>query len=207
MTGRPRTPIAVLVSGSGSNLQSILDAAAGADYPAEVVVVISDRPGVKALQRAAAAGVPGVVVAWGDYPDRDAFTVAVCDAAVAHHAEALILAGFMRILAPAALDRFPQRIVNIHPALLPSFPGAHGVAEAIAHGVKLSGVSVHFVDAEVDHGPIILQESVPVRPDDTEETLHARIQQVEHRVYPEVVAAFAAGRLRVAGRHVHWEGP
>ncbi len=206
MTGRPRYPIAVLVSGSGSNLQSILDAAAGTDFPAEVVVVISDRPGVRALQRAAAAGVPGVVVAWGDSHDRDAFTLAVCDVAAARGAEGLILAGFMRILAPSALGRFPNRIINIHPALLPSFPGAHGVAEAIAHGVKLSGVTVHFVDAEVDHGPIILQESVPVRPDDSEQTLHARIQQVEHRVYPEVVAAFAAGRLRIAGRHVHWEG-
>jgi phosphoribosylglycinamide formyltransferase-1 len=206
MSGRPRTPIAVLVSGSGSNLQSILDASTGAGYPAEVVVVISDRPGVRGLQRAAAAGVPSSVVAWGDYPDRDAFTVAVCDEAAGFGAEALILAGFMRILAPSALDRFPGRVVNIHPALLPSFPGAHGVAEAIAYGVKVSGVTVHFVDAEVDHGPIILQESVPVRPDDTEETLRARIQQVEHRVYPEVVAAFAAGRLRIEGRHVHWEG-
>ncbi|MGD2051749.1 MAG: phosphoribosylglycinamide formyltransferase [Acidimicrobiia bacterium] len=206
MSGRPRTPIAVLVSGSGSNLQSILDASTGAGYPAEVVVVISDRPGVRGLQRAAAAGVPSSVVAWSDYPDRDAFTVAVCDEAAGFGAEALILAGFMRILAPSALDRFPGRVVNIHPALLPSFPGAHGVAEAIAYGVKVSGVTVHFVDAEVDHGPIILQESVPVRPDDTEETLRARIQQVEHRVYPEVVAAFAAGRLRIEGRHVHWEG-
>jgi len=206
MTGRPRTPIAVLVSGSGSNLQSILDASTGAGYAAEVVVVISDRPGVRGLQRAADAGVPAVVVAWGDYPDRDAFTMAVCDVAADHGAEGLILAGFMRILAPSALDRFPGRVVNIHPALLPAFPGAHGVAEAIAYGVKVSGVTVHFVDAEVDHGPIILQEPVPVRPDDTEETLHARIQQVEHRVYPEVVAAFAAGRLRIEGRHVQWEG-
>lgn len=206
MTRRPRYPIAVLVSGSGSNLQSILDAAAEDGYPAEVAVVISDRPGVRALQRAAAAGVPGVVVEWSDFPDRDGFTEAVCDAAASHGAEAMILAGFMRILAPSALARFPNRVLNIHPALLPSFPGAHGVSEAIAYGVKLSGVTVHFVDAEVDHGPIVLQEPVPVLPHDSEETLHARIQQVEHRVYPEAVAAFAAGRLRIDGRLVRWEG-
>ncbi len=207
MAGRsdPRCPIAVLVSGSGSNLQSIIDASADSDYPAEVVVVISDRPAVRALERAEAAGVPGVVVDWHDFSDRDEYTRAVCAAAADHGAEAMILAGFMRILTASALDLFPDRILNIHPALLPSFPGAHAVPEAIAHGVKLSGVTVHFLDAEVDHGPIILQESVPVLPDDSEETLHARIQQVEHRVYPEVVAAFATGRLRIDSRLVHWE--
>jgi phosphoribosylglycinamide formyltransferase-1 len=207
MAGRcdPRCPVAVLVSGSGSNLQSIIDASADSDYPAEVVVVISDRPAVRALERAEAAGVPGVVVDWNDFSDRDEYTRAVCAAAADHGAEAMILAGFMRILTASALDLFPDRILNIHPALLPSFPGAHAVPEAIAHGVKLSGVTVHFLDAEVDHGPIILQESVPVLPDDSEETLHARIQQVEHRVYPEVVAAFATGRLRIDSRLVHWE--
>ena len=199
-------PVAVLVSGSGSNLQALLDAASGdPDFGAEIVVVISDRPGVRALERAHRAGVPTEVIGWGDFNDRKSFSVAVCDTAQGHGAQALILAGFMRILAPVAVDRFPNRVINIHPALLPAFPGAHGVPEALAHGVKVSGVTVHFVDGEVDHGPIIAQRAVPVRSDDTEETLHARIQQEEHRLFPEVVKAFAAGRLRVDGRRVIWE--
>lgn len=199
-------PVAVLVSGSGSNLQALLDAASGdPDFGAEIVVVISDRPGVRALERAHRAGIPTEVIGWGDFNDRESFSVAVCDTAQRHGAQALILAGFMRILAPVAVDRFPSRVINIHPALLPAFPGAHGVPEALAHGVKVSGVTVHFVDGEVDHGPIIAQRAVPVRSDDTEETLHARIQQEEHRLFPEVVKAFAAGRLRVDGRRVIWE--
>ncbi len=203
----PLLPVAVLVSGSGSNLQAILDAAANdPDFGAGVSVVISDRPGVKALQRAVDAGVPTEVVEWGDFDDREAFTAAVCDAAERHGAVALVLAGFMRILAPEAIRRFPNRILNIHPALLPSFRGAHAVPEALAHGVRLSGVTVHFVDEEVDHGPIIAQEAVPVLPDDTEETLHARIQQREHLLYPQVVKALAHGRLQVKGRQVFWEG-
>lgn len=200
-----RFPVAVLVSGSGSNLQAILDAAAAPSYGAEIVAVISDRPGVRALDRAAAAGIPGAVVAWKDSTDRASFSAAVCDAAEAYGAEALILAGFMRILAPNAIARFPNRILNTHPALLPAFPGAHAIAEAIAHGVKLSGVTIHFVDEEVDHGPIIRQVAVPVEPGDTEATLQARIQAEEHRVYPEVIDAFARGRLEVAGRSVTWK--
>jgi phosphoribosylglycinamide formyltransferase-1 len=199
-----RLPIAVLVSGSGSNLQAIIDAATAPAYSAEIVVVISDRPDVRALERAARAGIDRVVVDWRRHPDRDAFTAAVCDAAGEHGAEALVLAGFMRILAPAAIERFPNRILNTHPALLPAFPGAHAVPQALAHGVKLTGVTIHFVDEEVDHGPIILQEPVPVLPGDTEDDLQARIQTVEHRVFPAVVDAFAAGRLSVEGRTVSW---
>jgi len=199
-------PVAVLVSGSGSNLQALVDAASGdPDFGAEIVVVISDRPGVRALERAHRAGIPTEVIGWGDFNDRESFSVVVCDTAERHGAQALILAGFMRILAPVAVDRFPNRVINIHPALLPAFPGAHGVPAALAHGVKVSGVTVHFVDGEVDHGPIIAQRAVPVRSDDTEETLHARIQQEEHRLFPEVVKAFAAGRLQVDGRRVIWE--
>lgn len=194
--------IAVLVSGSGSNLQALLDAAAEPGYAAEVAVVVADRPGVLALRRAAAAGVPAEVVAWTDYESREAFTGAVCDAAARHGAAALVLAGFMRILAPVALDRFPGAILNIHPSLLPAFPGAHAVPQALAHGVRLSGVTIHFVDGEVDHGPIIAQEAVPVLPGDTEATLHARIQAVEHRLYPDVVDTFARGLLDVRGRIV-----
>lgn len=199
-------PIAVLVSGSGSNLQALLDAStADLGFGARIAVVISDRPGVLALERAALSGIPGEVVAWGDYHDREAFSVAVCDTAHRHGAEALILAGFMRILSPVAIGRYPNRIINIHPALLPAFPGAHAVPAALAHGVKVSGVTVHFVDDEVDHGPIIAQRAVPVQADDTEETLHARIQNEEHVLFPQVVKAFAAGRLRIEGRRVIWE--
>ncbi len=204
MTGR--TPIAALASGSGTNLGAILEAAAQPGYPARVAVVISDRPGCGALQRADAAGVPGCVVAWRGAAEREAFTAELCDAADAHGAEIMVLAGFMRILAPVAIRRFPNRILNIHPALLPAFPGAHAVADALAHGVKVSGVTVHFVDEEVDHGPIVYQEAVPVLPGDTEETLHARIQAVEHAAYPRVIDAFARGLVSVDGRIVTWEG-
>lgn len=202
-----RYPIAVLVSGGGTNLQALIDASADDGFAAEIVVVVSDRHGIVGLERAGAAGIPTVVVAWDDHPDRSSFTAAVCDAAVAHGAEAMVLAGFMRILGPEAISRFPHRIINTHPALLPSFPGAHAIPEALAHGVKLTGVTIHFVDEEVDHGPIILQEAVPVLLGDSEQTLRQRIQEVEHRVYPEVVDAFCRGRIAVAGRFVAWERP
>ena len=198
--------VAVLVSGSGSNLQALLDASAGdPGFGSRIVVVISDRPGVSALERATRAGVPAEVVRWVEFGDRESFSVAICDTAERYGAEALILAGFMRILSPTAIDRYPNRIINIHPALLPAFPGAHAVPAALAHGVKVSGVSVHFVDDEVDHGPIIAQRAVPVQADDSEETLHARIRKEEHLLFPQVVKAFAAGRLRVDGRRVIWE--
>lgn len=200
-----RLPIAVLVSGSGSNLQAVLDAAADPGYSAEVVVVISDRPGVRALQRATEAGVPAVVVRWSDFERRESFTAAICDTARDHGARAMVLAGFMRILSPVAMERFPDRIVNVHPALLPSFPGAHAVPEALAHGVKLTGVTVHLVDEKVDHGPIIYQEAVPVMRGDTVDTLHARIQAVEHAALPRVVDALARGQITVDGRIVGWE--
>ena len=199
-------PVAVLVSGSGSNLQALLDASADdPGFGARIAVVISDRPGVGALTRATQAGVPVEVVRWGDFPDRESFSVAVCETAERYGARALVLAGFMRILSPVAMSRYPNQVINIHPALLPAFPGAHAVPAALAHGVKVSGVTVHFVDDEVDHGPIIAQRSVPVEPADTEETLHARIQLEEHRLLPQVVKALAAGRLRVEGRQVIWE--
>jgi phosphoribosylglycinamide formyltransferase-1 len=198
----PRFPIAVLVSGSGSNLQAILDATRDPTYAATTVVVISDRPGVRALERAAEAGVAVEVVDWRAYDDRAAFSTAVVDAAERHGAEALVLAGFMRILSPGAVDRFHNRIVNIHPALLPSFPGAHPVADALDYGVTVTGVTVHFVDHDVDHGPIIVQEAVPVLPDDDEGSLLTRIHAVEHRLLPAVVDRLARGGYRVRGRHV-----
>jgi len=194
----------VLISGTGSNLQALIDAAAAPDHGARIVVVISDRPEVKALERAAAAGIPTEVVSWRASSGREQFTTAVCDAAERNGARAMILAGFMRILAPVAMERFPAAIINTHPALLPAFPGAHAVPQALAHGVKLTGVTIHFVDEEVDHGPIIYQEAVAVDPGDTEDELQARIQAAEHRVYPMVVDAFCRGRLDVDGRMVNW---
>lgn len=199
-----RFPIAVLVSGSGTNLQALIDAAAAPDHGARIVVVISDRPEVKALERAADANIPTEVVSWRASRGREQFTTAVCDAAQRHGARAMILAGFMRILAPGAMERFPGAIINTHPALLPAFPGAHAVPQALAHGVKLTGVTIHFVDEEVDHGPIIYQEAVAVVAGDTEDQLQERIQAVEHRVYPMVVDAFCRGRLAIAGRTVTW---
>jgi phosphoribosylglycinamide formyltransferase-1 len=199
-------PIAVLVSGSGTNLQALIDASSAPDHSARIVVVISDRPGVRALERAAGAGIPTEIVSWKRAPDRESFTSDLCDAAERHGARALVLAGFMRILAPNAMKRYPGGIINTHPALLPAFPGAHAVPQALAHGVKLTGVTIHFVDEEVDHGPIIYQEAVPVEPGDTEDQLQARIQAVEHRAYPMVIDAFCCDRLSIKGRTVDWKG-
>lgn len=143
-----------------------------------------------------------MVVEWSR--DRDAFTREVCEVVEQAGASAMILAGFMRILGLEAVRRFPDRILNIHPSLLPSFPGAHAVTQALEFGAKITGVTVHFVDEQVDHGPIIAQEAVSVMPEDDEASLHARIQEAEHRLFPTAVAAMAAGRLRIEGRTVVW---
>jgi phosphoribosylglycinamide formyltransferase-1 len=193
----------VLVSGSGSNLQALIDCArADPGFGAEIAVVISDRAGVAALDRARAAGIPAAVVEYRG--DREDFTRRVCDTADAHDAAALILAGFMRILSPEAMSRYPGRILNVHPSLLPAFPGAGAVGKALAAGVRVSGVTVHFVDEQVDHGPIIAQRPVEVLADDDEASLHARIQEQEHDLYPQVVKALAAGRLAVQDGRVAW---
>ena len=142
------------------------------------------------------------MVSWSG--DRDEFTERVCDAVESAGADLMVLAGFMRILGASAIARFPGRIVNIHPSLLPAFPGAHAVEQALEYGVKSTGVTVHFVDEEVDHGPIIAQEAVPVEVDDDVDSLHARIQAVEHALFPRVVAACAEGRLTTRGRKVVW---
>ncbi len=193
----------VLVSGAGSNLQALLDAVrSDPDFGAEVVGVIADNGDAGGLRRAEAAGVGTAVVRWGDYASREDFTAAIVAEADTFDADALVLAGFMRVLSREAVSTFP--ILNIHPALSPAFPGAKAVEEALAYGVKTTGVTVHFVDEFVDHGPIIAQEPVDVEPDDTADSLHERIRKVEHRLYPEVIKAFANGRLRVDGRVVHW---
>ncbi len=188
-----------MASGSGTNLQALIDAATP---NVDIVGVIADRVGVGALQRAESATIPTRVIRWTGHDGRDSFTTAICDAVDEFAAEGLVLAGFMRILGPEAIRRFPQRILNIHPSLLPAFPGAHAIANALAYGARLTGVTVHFVDEEVDHGPIIAQRAVPILPDDDERSLHTRIQEEEHVLYPQVVEEFASGRLDVVGRMV-----
>jgi phosphoribosylglycinamide formyltransferase-1 len=193
--------IAVLASGSGTNLQALIDTPSVRPH---IRLVVSDNPDAQALTRAEDHGIATSVVGWADHRNRDSFSVAIADIIEQSGAKGVVLAGFMRILARSFIDRFPERILNIHPSLLPAFPGSHAVETAIDHGVKVSGVTVHFVDEMVDHGPIVAQVPVAVRPGDTVQTLHRRIRVEEHRIYPEVVEAFVEGRLRVEGRRVDW---
>jgi phosphoribosylglycinamide formyltransferase-1 len=194
--------IAVLASGSGTNLQALIDAR---DLGAEISLVVSDRPAAVALERARQAGIESAVLPYGDFGSRSEFGAAVMEAADDAGAEALVLAGFMRVLDAGVVKAFRDRILNIHPSLLPAFPGPNAVDQALEHGVKVTGVTVHFVDEEVDHGPIIAQRAVPVLAGDDRESLHARIQIEEHDLYPRVVSAFARGEIVVDGRKVTWE--
>ena len=189
--------LVVLASGTGSLLASLLDAAVG-EYPARVVAVGADRD-CKALDIAATASVPTYTVRLGDYRDRQAWDAAITEATAAHDPDLVVSAGFMKILGQEFLSRFMGRIINTHPALLPAFPGAHAVRDALDYGVKVTGCSVHLVDAGTDTGPILAQEPVPVLDDDDEATLHERIKVVERRLLVEVLAA-------VAVRGVTWTG-
>lgn len=200
---RERLRVGVLVSGRGSNLQALLDASSRPGYPAEIVVVISDRERAAALDRARTAGVEALVVNPKDFGDREAFDLALVSELDARRVGLVCTAGFMRILSAAFTNAFAGRAMNIHPSLLPAFPGLHAQRQALEHGVRVAGATVHFLaDGAVDTGPIILQAGVPVEPGDTEETLAARILVEEHRLYPEAVRLFAEGRLSVAGRRV-----
>jgi phosphoribosylglycinamide formyltransferase 1 len=203
MTPAPRLRVGVLASGRGSNLQALLDASSRPDYPAEVVLVISDRERAAALDRARAAGVEALFVNPKDFGDRESFDLALVREFTARRIGLVCNAGFMRILSAPYVRAFAGRAMNIHPSLLPAFPGLHAQRQALEHGAKVAGATVHFVDeGPVDTGPIILQASVPVQPDDTEESLAARILAEEHRLYPEAVRLFAEGRLEVVGRRV-----
>lgn len=192
----------MLASGTGNTLQALLDATADAGFGAEVVAVGTDRPGVRALERAEAAGVPAFTVALADCPDRDAWNAALADAVAGCAPDLVVCAGFMRILSADFLARFPNRVVNTHPALLPSFPGAHAVADALAYGVRVSGVTVHLVDEGVDTGPVVAQAAVPVEQDDDEASLHARIQGVEQPLYVDAIGRLAREGWTVSGRTV-----
>lgn len=195
--------VGVLVSGSGTNLQALLDAeAAGALAPATIACVLSNRPGAPALARAEAAGKPAIVVDHKVYLDREGFERDVIAQLDAHGVELVVLAGFMRVLTAHFTGRYPLRILNTHPSLLPAFPGADAPRQAIAHGVKISGVTVHFVDASLDGGPIIAQVPVAVLADDDAASLHARIQREEHVLLPAVVRRLAAGLVSCQGRVV-----
>jgi len=198
--------IGALVSGSGTNLQSIMDACESSAVDAEVVVVISNVDGAYALERARKKSIPTEVVPHGDYPDRDAYDRELVRILRSHRVDLVVLAGFMRVLTPGFLEEFPERVMNIHPALLPSFPGLGVRLKAIEYGVRFSGCTVHFVDAGVDTGPIIIQAVVPVYPDDTEEELKDRILALEHKIYPKAIQLFAQGRLTVRGRKVFIRG-
>jgi phosphoribosylglycinamide formyltransferase-1 len=194
--------IAVLISGRGSNLGAILDAIDAGTLQARVAVVISNRAVAAGLERARRAGVETLVMPHGGYPSRDDFDRGLAAALDARHVRLVCLAGFMRRLGPAFFDGYRGPVLNVHPSLLPAFPGVDAQAQAIAHGVKVSGVTVHFVTEELDAGPIVMQTAVPVEDDDTAETLAARILIEEHRLYPAAIARVLAGGWRVDGRRV-----
>ncbi len=189
--------LGVLASGSGTNLQAVLDAIAEGKLDARVAVVVSNVPGAGALDRARAAGVEAVVVDHTQHPDRRSFDSAVVDVLRARGVEWVVLAGFMRLLTDVLLDAFPMHVVNIHPALLPSFPGVHAQRQALAYGVRVTGCTVHLVDRGTDTGPIVAQAAVPVRDDDDEETLRLRILKREHALLPRVLQWIAEGRMVV----------
>jgi len=185
--------IAVLVSGRGSNLQSIIDATRGGRLDATIAIVVANRGDAAALDRAKAAGIETACLLPSAYPDRESFDRALADLLRSRNVELVCLAGYMQPVRRPMLEAFPNRILNIHPSLLPAFPGLHAQKQALDHGVKIAGATVHVVTAKIDGGPILAQAAVPVLPDDTEDTLSARILAEEHRIYPEAIARVLSG--------------
>lgn len=204
MTGKPALrnapAIGVLISGRGSNLQALVDAAARGVIPARIAVVVSNRAGAAGLDRARAAGIDTLVLDHRHFSSRDSYDVALARELTARGVILVCLAGFMRLIGASLLDAFPNAILNVHPSLLPAFPGIDAQRQALAHGVKVSGATVHLVTEELDGGPIVLQAPVPVLEDDTADTLAARILAEEHRIYPEAVRLVLAGGWRLDGR-------
>ncbi|MCW8859230.1 MAG: phosphoribosylglycinamide formyltransferase [Deltaproteobacteria bacterium] len=194
--------LAVLASGSGTNLQSIIDQSQSGALDAEIVLVISNNPGSGALERAEQAGIKTLCINHRDFSAREDFDQAVVAALKSAEVELIALAGFMRIISSVFLQAFPQRIINIHPALLPAFPGLNVQKKALDYGARFSGCTVHFVDDGVDTGPIIIQAVVPIHADDTEAALAARILEQEHEIYPQAIQWIAEGRVEVEGRYV-----
>lgn len=194
--------IGVLASGRGSNFQAIVDAIEAGKLNAKIEILIVDVPNAYAIERAKKHSIPYLYVNPKEFATKEAFYEKIRDELLAKGVELVVLAGFMRIVKKPLLDAFPNRIMNIHPALLPSFPGLHGQKQAVDYGVRISGCTVHFVDEGVDTGPIIIQAAVPVHPDDTEESLSERILKLEHKIFPEAIRLYAEGRLKVEGRKV-----
>ncbi len=194
--------LGVLVSGSGTNLQAIIDRIESGEISAEIACVISNKADAYALARAAKHGIPVVVHENTRFPERRSYDSATVEILRSYKVDLVILAGFMRILTDAMVNAFPNAIMNIHPALLPSFQGLHAQQQALDYGVRYSGCTVHFVDCGTDTGPIILQSVVPVEQDDTEETLSARIQKAEHQTFAAAIKLFVEGKIRVDGRKV-----
>ena len=194
--------LGILISGNGSNLQSIIDNIEKGSLKAIIKIVISNNPDAYGITRAKKHGIPVVVFKNGDFKNKEDFDSKLIALLKDNDVDLVILAGFMRILTPTLLKAFPHKIMNIHPALLPSFPGIHGQKQALEYGVKLSGCTVHFVDEGVDTGPIIIQSAVKVFDDDTEETLAARILKEEHWIYPQAIQFFAEGKIEIKGRKV-----
>lgn len=187
--------VVVLASGSGSNLQVLIDKLHLRVAGVRIVGVMSNVPGALALERAERADIPTAVFPLEDYSDREARDLAMADAVATAEADLVVLAGYMQLITPAFLDRFPHRVINLHPALLPCFPGTDGIGDALRYGVKVSGVTVHFVDAGTDTGAIVRQEALPVHDDDTEATLASRIHALEHQVLPRAVELMAQGKV------------
>lgn len=198
--------LGVLASGRGSNFQSIIDAIDNKTLKAEIALLITDNPSALAIERAKKHGVAYLVIKPREFGSRDEFYIKAADELKSRRVDLVILAGFMRIVGKPLIDSFPHRIMNIHPALLPAFPGLHGQKQALEYGVKVSGCTVHFVDEGMDTGPIITQAAVPVYHDDTEEILSERILKLEHKIYPEAIRLFSEGRLKVEGRIVRIQG-
>lgn len=194
--------IGVLASGGGTNLQAIIDGCADGSLAAEIAVVISNNPGAGALDRASKAGIPTLCINHRQFSRRDDFDQALVKALQDADVELVVLAGFMRIITQTFIDAFPERVINIHPALLPAFPGLHVQQQALDYGARFSGCTVHFVDGGVDTGPIIMQAVVPILADDDADALAARILEQEHKIYPRVIQLIAEGRVHIKGRQV-----
>jgi phosphoribosylglycinamide formyltransferase 1 len=197
-----QVPIGVLISGSGTNLQAIIDAVEAKKLDAKIELVLSNKADAYGLVRAQNHGIPIEVLEHKSFPSREAYDQTVVDLLRGRNVELVVLAGFMRLLSPVFVKAYSNRIMNIHPALLPAFPGLHVQKKAVEHGVRFSGCTVHFVNEECDEGPIIIQAVVPVFADDTDETLAARILAQEHRIYPRAIQLYAEGRLHIVGRKV-----